>query len=97
MLGILPTLGVEHIGYTLGGLRGGGACYHYLKTFMPQVLHRQGRRKADSSLEQSLQVGVSMLSVSDWSPAVLGRILRLARLLPTIARYWLARRHVRYM
>ena len=77
---LLPT---NH-GYSLGGLRAGGATYNFLVTENVQAIQRRGRWKSLKTLEHYLQEGTALLASSRWSDDTKYRIEKLADSLPGI-------------
>ena len=72
----LRNYGLEDA-YTLGGLRGGGASFRYLKGNDVQYIQRLGRWMSSRTLGHYLQPAVPLLSTQDWSEFSRSRILQL--------------------
>ena len=76
-------LGKNH-GYTLGGLRAGGATFLYLETGNVQWVQRRGRWTAARSLDHYLQEGATLLGMDQWSSDARWKIVKLAATLPPL-------------
>ena len=78
-------LGGGH-GYSLGGLRAGGASYMYLETDDVAAVMRRGRWASLQTLDHYLQVGAALMANSNWSDETRLRIRDLgSMLLPLLA------------
>ena len=75
----LERLGLGHMGYTLGGLRGAGVTFRYLLGAQVGHLQRHGRWLSARSLEHYLQPAVTTLDTLEWSPLVQNRALALIK------------------
>lgn len=65
--------------YTLGGLRSGGATFHWLSLFRLDVLRRRGRWVSDRSLEHYVQEAVSALAQAGWDKGLEVALEQLSR------------------
>ena len=81
---LLKQLNVPTGLYTLGSLRGGGACSHFLEHGNLAALQFHGRWDSLSSVSHYLQVGLSTASLAQIPPAAISRIRELSSLFAEI-------------
>ena len=75
---VLAFLLGEDQGFTLAGLRGGGATQHYFVHRNVPDLLRRGRWASAKSLEHYLQYSCAFLTGNEWSPQIAAKVRRLA-------------------
>jgi len=74
---LVALLGKGH-GFTLAGLRGGGATHHYLVHGNIEALMRKGRWSSRKTLDHYLQVAGAHLAVRHWDAKTNAHLLSLA-------------------
>ena len=74
----MTQLGIDHVGYTLAGLRGGGTTYDYLCFGNIPRIRWRGVWRQERTLENYLQESMVWLADLRIQPAARGRIEQLA-------------------
>ena len=76
-------LGNDH-GFSLGGLRAGGATFYFLEYEDIQWVQRRGRWSVLRSLDHYVQEGAAVLGTNIWSAEAQRKVSRLAATMPNI-------------
>lgn len=81
--------GLAEEGYTLGGLRAGGATHHYLSSFQIPVLQRRMRHKSGQTIEHYVQEAVAVLGQQKWAEETGRKVERYSRAMRSVVQKFL--------